>query len=185
MKGRRLIFRTQPGVFSQNGPDEGSLLLLETVLPAVKPHQTILDLGAGVGLIGLSLAGLLTRGEVWLVDSDVRAIRLTEENARLNDILNVHIILGDITLDLPQVRFDLVVSNPPTHSGKEVLNAFVSESYRVLRPGGRLFLIVNRLLSVRETMASVFGAAEQVGKRKGFIVFESQKRRKQTGEEPA
>lgn len=175
---RRLVFRTQPGVFSLDGPDEGSVLLLETVLPAVRPHQTVLDLGAGVGLLGLALAGLLTRGEVWLVDSDIRAVRLMEENVRLNGIENAHVTLGDITLDLPRLKFDLVVSNPPTHSGKEVLAAFVSEAYGVLRPGGHLYLVVNRLLSVREVMAETFGAAEQVARHKGFIVLRARKPRK-------
>jgi 16S rRNA (guanine1207-N2)-methyltransferase len=176
--GQPLSFRTQPGVFSKDGPDEGSVLLLETVLPVVRPHQMVLDLGAGVGFIGLCLAGRLTRGEVWLADSDVRAVRLAEENARRNGIENGHVVLSDITLDLPRLKIDLVVSNPPTHSGKEVLAAFVDEAYAVLRPGGWLYVVVNRLLSVREMMAGRFGEVEQVARRKGFLVFRAQKARR-------
>lgn len=176
--GRRLIFRTQAGVFSQDGPDEGSVLLLETVLQVVRPHQTLLDLGAGVGLIGLCLAPLLPRGEVWLVDSDIRAVRLVEENIALNHAENTHVVLSDITLDLPRMRFDLVVSNPPTHSGKEVLEAFVRESHEILRPGGRLYLVVNRLLSTRDVMAEAFGNVDQVARSKGFVVFAARKTRK-------
>jgi 16S rRNA (guanine1207-N2)-methyltransferase len=177
---RRLTFRTQPGVFSQDGPDDGSLLLLDAVLPRVKPHNTVLDLGTGVGLLGLSVAGLLTRGEVWMVDSDIRAVRLAQQNIELNQIKNAHVVLGDITEDLPEhLRFDLVLSNPPTHSGKEVLARFVDESFRVLRPGGSLYLVVNRLLSVRDMMARTFGEAEQVQRHKGFIVLQAQKPRRQ------
>lgn len=153
------------------------MLLLDTVLPEVKPHQTVLDLGAGVGLLGLSLAHRLTRGDVWLVDTDIRAIRLIEENIHLNGITNAHAVLSDITLDLPSLRFDLVISNPPTHSGKEVLAAFVRESYDVLRPGGWLYLVVNRLLSVRDMMVDIFGGAEQAARHHGFLVFRSQKSR--------
>jgi 16S rRNA (guanine1207-N2)-methyltransferase len=181
--GRRLVFRTQPGIFSQYGPDEGTLLLLETVLPLVKPHMSVLDLGAGIGIIGLAVAPLVPRGEVWMVDSDVRAIRLAEENVRLNGIENVHVVLGDITLDLPpRLRFHLVLSNPPTHSGKEVLQSFVEESYAVLRPGGSLYVVVNRLLSVRDTMEQTFGRAEQVERSKGFIVLRAEKVRRRPGE---
>jgi 16S rRNA (guanine1207-N2)-methyltransferase len=177
--GQALRFRTQPGVFSADGPDEGSLLLLDAVLPATKPHLVALDLGTGVGLIGLSLAGLLTRGKVWLVDTDVRAVRLAEDNIRLNKVTNAHVVLGDITLDLPpKLRFDLVVSNPPTHSGKEVLASFVDESYRVLRPGGSLYVVVNRLLSIRAMMEETFGVVDQVARRKGFVVFRAQKPRR-------
>lgn len=175
--GRTLVFHTQPGVFSHCRLDDGSRLLLDTVLPQIRQHQTVLDLGAGVGVLGLSLAGLLSRGEVWLVDSDIRAVRLAEENMRLNGIENAHVVLGDITRDLPRRKFDLVVSNPPTHSGKEVLGAFVEESHDVLRPGGWLYLVVNRLLSVREMLLASFGAVEQASRHKGFLVLRAQKAR--------
>lgn len=177
--GRRFVFRTQAGVFSQDGPDEGTVLLLDVALPRVKPHQTVLDLGAGVGIIGVVVAGLLTRGEVWMVDVDVRAARLAEENVRRNGISNAHVVLGDITLDLPpKLRFDLVLSNPPTHSGKEVLESFVSEAYDVLRPGGSFYVVVNRLLSVRDMMAERFGSVEQVERRKGFLVLRAERQRR-------
>jgi 16S rRNA (guanine1207-N2)-methyltransferase len=175
---RSLVFRTQAGVFSHGEPDEGSLLLLDTVLPTVKPHQNVLDLGAGVGLLGLSIAHRLTRGEVWLVDSDIRAVRLLEENIALNHIDNAHAVLSDVTLDLPKLRFDLLVTNPPTHSGKDVPAQFVDESYVVLRPGGWLYLVVNRLLSVRQMMVERFGHAEQVARRGGFIVIRARKERR-------
>jgi 16S rRNA (guanine1207-N2)-methyltransferase len=176
---RTLRFRTQPGVFSSDGPDVGSHLLLDAVLPVVKPHMVVVDLGTGVGLIGLSLAGLVTRGEMWMVDSDIRAARLAAENAQLNGITNAHVVLGDVTLDLPSsLRCDLVVSNPPTHSGKEVLLRFVDESYALLRPGGRMYVVVNRLLSIRAMMCERFGDVEQVARRKGFVVLAAQKQRR-------
>lgn len=176
---RTLRFRTQAGVFSADGPDAGSLLLLDFVLPAVKPHMIVVDLGTGIGLIGLAVAGLLSRGEVWMVDSDIRAVRLAEQNVQLNGITNAHVVLGDVTLDLPPgLRFDLVVSNPPTHSGKEVLARFVDESYAALRPGGHMYVVVNRLLSIRTMIAERFGDVEQVDRRKGFVVLAAQKPRR-------
>lgn len=155
------------------------MLLLNAVGPLLKPHMTVLDLGTGVGLVGVAVAGALTRGEVYMVDSDVRAVRLAQENVLLNRIENAHVLLGDITFDLPpRLRFDLVLSNPPTHSGKQVLSSFVDEAYGVLRPGGWLYLVINRLLSVRDLMAATFGQVEQVELHKGFIVFRAQKPRK-------
>jgi 16S rRNA (guanine1207-N2)-methyltransferase len=179
LAGRTLSFRTQPGVFSQYGPDEGTLLLLDVAVPRIKPHMTVLDLGSGIGIIGIAAATRVTRGEVWMVDADVRAVRLAEENVRQNHIENAHVQASDITLDLPEgLRFDLVLSNPPTHSGKEVLQSFVGEAYDLLRPGGSLYVVVNRLLSIRDMMDGTFGNVEQVERRKGFLVLRSEKERR-------
>lgn len=180
---RRLHFRAQPGVFSQDGPDEGTLLLLDVVLPIVKPHMTVLDLGTGVGIVGIATAALASRGEVWMVDVDIRAVRLAEENVALNRVQNAHVLLSDITMDLPpKFRCDLALSNPPTHSGKEVLQSFVGQAHDVLRPGGALYLVVNRLLSVRDSMHEIFGNVELVERRKGFIVLRAEKTRRRAGE---
>lgn len=179
VSGRDFRFCTQPGVFSADGPDEGSLLLLDTVFPSLRPHQTVLDIGTGVGVLGIPIATRLTRGEAWLVDSDVRAARLAQRNVEQNEIDNAHVVLSDVTSDLPRkLRFDLVVSNPPTHEGKEVLAQIVMESYRVLRPRGSLCLVVNRLLSVKAMMSHTFGVTEVVARKHGFLVLRSEKARK-------
>jgi 16S rRNA (guanine1207-N2)-methyltransferase len=179
LDGREFRFETQPGVFSAGGADAGTMLLVESLLPAVRPHQKVLDLGAGAGLIGITIAPKLTRGEVWMVDVDIRATRLAARNVAINGIENAHVILGDVTADLPQgLRFDTVASNPPTHDGREVLQQFVDQSYRVLRPGGSLWCVANRLLSLQDMMSTCFGEVEVIARRKGFVVLRSRKARR-------
>lgn len=176
---RRLTFVTQPGVFSYGELDEGAHCLLDAVVSHVKPHQKILDLGTGAGVIGVVLAGLVPRGEVWMVDVDIRAVRLAERNIASNALENARVQLSDITLDLPpKLRFDLVVSNPPTHSGKEVLRDFVMEAEHILKPGGATFMVANRLLSLRAMMQEVFGNVSEVSRCGGFLVFRSEKARR-------
>jgi 16S rRNA (guanine1207-N2)-methyltransferase len=180
VSGRKFRFLTQPGIFSMDSADSGTMLLLDCVTGHIRPHAKILDLGTGVGIIGTVLAPLVPRGEVWMVDVDIRATRLAQQNLERNKIVNSHVVLGDTTMDLPKsLRFDFVVSNPPTHDGREVLQRFVNESYRVLRPGGWLWIVVNRLLSIQGVMAETFGAAEIVKRKSGFIVLRSQKQRRQ------
>jgi 16S rRNA (guanine1207-N2)-methyltransferase len=179
---REFRFLTQPGVFSDNAADDGTLLLLDSVIPEVKSHARVLDLGTGVGIIGTVLSTLVPRGEVWMVDVDIRAARLAERNLNHNAVENAHVVLGDITVDLPKsLRFDVVVSNPPTHDGKEVLQRFVDESYRILRPGGRMWVVVNRLFSIQSMMAATFGMVETVSRKRGFVVLMSQKPRRSAG----
>jgi len=176
--GRTFSFSTKPGVFAADGPDPGSLLLLDAVLPALRPHQRVLDLGTGNGILGLVVAAQLPRGEMWMVDVDIRATRLAEANRIRNGIENGHVLLSDGTLDLPsRLRFDLVISNPPTHSGRRVLEELVSESFQVLKSGGSLWVVVNRLLSVRDTIQRVFGNGTQISRKGGYLVLRAEKPR--------
>ena len=79
---------------------------------------TILDIGTGSGCIAISLAKSLQSAEVYAIDISEKALQVAKQNAKQNeltihfmeaDILNLDAILG-ITKDL---RFDIIVSNPP------------------------------------------------------------------------
>lgn len=162
-------FTTQPGVFSDDAVDPGTALLIETM--RISPTARVLDLACGYGVIGIVAAKIATRGHVTLVDSDIRATRLTQRNLELNGIDNAEVVLGDGVHDLPpKARFDVVASNPPTHSGREVLDDFVTGAYHVLRPRGHLYVVVNRLLSLRREIERVFGNEELAARSKSFIV---------------
>ncbi len=179
-----LRLMTQPGVFAARGLDAGTRLLIECM--RVSPTARVLDLGCGYGAVGIVAAKLATKGRVWLIDSDIRAVRLAKENLALNGVTNAEVVLGDGVHDLAaKSRFDLVASNPPTHSGREVLDDFVVGAYRVLRPRGYLYMVVNRLLSLRHEIEHVFGSAEIGARSGGFIVVRAQKRAvREAGETP-
>jgi 16S rRNA (guanine1207-N2)-methyltransferase len=169
-----LVLYTQPGVFAHRGLDGGTRLLIEAM--RVSPTARVLDLGCGYGAIGIAAAKLAPRGHVVMVDSDIRATRLAQKNIEANGITNAEVILGDGTHDLPpRARFDVVASNPPTHSGREVLDDFVAGAYHVLRPRGQLFMVVNRLLSLKQEVGRVFGNVEIAARSKGYIVVRAVK----------
>jgi 16S rRNA (guanine1207-N2)-methyltransferase len=176
VRGFELRLETQAGVFAHRGLDPGTRLLIETM--RISPTARVLDLGCGYGAIGIVAAKLAPRGHVVLVDSDIRATRLAERNLALNGVTNAEVILGDGTHDLPAgARFDVVASNPPTHSGREVLDDMVAGAHAVLKPGGRLYMVVNRLLSLRREVGEVFGSVEIAARSKGYIVVEAEKGR--------
>lgn len=169
-----LQLETQAGVFSHRGIDTGTRLLIEAM--HISPTAHVLDLGCGYGPIGIVAARLAPQGRVTLVDSDIRATRLTQRNLSLNGVQNAEVILGDGVRDLPpKSRFDVVASNPPTHSGREVLDGMVDAAYRVLKPRGQLYLVINRLLSLRRKVEDVFGNTEIVAREKGFVVLRAVK----------
>ncbi len=174
LRGFELRFQTQPGVFAHRELDEGSLLLIEAM--RISPTARVLDWGCGYGSIGIVAAKLASRGQVTLVDVDIRATRLAETNLQLNGIENAEVVLGDGVHDLPpKAHFDVILSNPPTHSGREVLDDMVASAYKALRPRGHLYLVINRLLSLRREVESVFGNSETAARHKGFVVLRAVK----------
>ena len=174
VRGFELRLATQAGVFAHRGIDPGTRLLIESM--RVSPTARVLDLGCGYGVVGIIAARLAPRGQVTLVDSDIRATRLAERNLALNGVANAQVVLGDGVHDLPKgARFDVVASNPPTHSGRDVLDELVAGAYKVLRPRGQLYLVVNRLLSLRREVESVFGNAETAARSKGYVVVRAVK----------
>ena len=165
---------TQPGVFAHRGIDAGTRLLVENL--RVPPTARVLDLGCGYGVIGIVAAKLASKGHATLVDAYIRATRLAQRNLELNGVTNADVILGDGVHDLPpKARFDVMASNPPTHSGREVLDDLVAGAYKVLKPRGQLYLVINRLLSLKREVEQVFGGAETIARSKGFVVIRAVK----------
>ncbi|MFI3282162.1 MAG: peptide chain release factor N(5)-glutamine methyltransferase [Rikenellaceae bacterium] len=92
----------------------------ELVWWIVEDHKSltprIVDVGSGSGAIAVSLAKNLLCSEVWSVDISSEALVQARTNGELNGV-NVNFVEGDALLGveryLPDVGFDIVVSNPP------------------------------------------------------------------------
>ncbi|MDG1390261.1 MAG: 50S ribosomal protein L3 N(5)-glutamine methyltransferase [Halioglobus sp.] len=77
------------------------------------PPQTILDLCCGGGCIGLAAAHH-GQASVDLADLDADSLALAKENrARLQLTDRVEIYQSDLFDELPEKRYDLILSNPP------------------------------------------------------------------------
>ena len=77
-------------------------------------------------MLGITLARLNSNSKVYLVDSDIRAVRLSKQNAQLNNVHNFEVMISDGVDDLPpDLKFDLIISNPPTHQSTETLMQFI------------------------------------------------------------
>jgi 16S rRNA (guanine1207-N2)-methyltransferase len=134
LRAKELSFETKAGLFSREHVDTGSKLLIESL--EIKPDDTILDIGCGYGPIGLAAAYAAPQGKVFMVDVDIRAIKMSKKNAITNQIHNVFILPSDGFEDVPaDVPLNLVVSNPPSHTPKETVLQFISDAHRQLVKG--------------------------------------------------
>lgn len=162
---------TLPGVFNCGALDDGTALLLGE-LPDLK-GTTLLDLGCGSGVIGLSLKQRYPSLNVVLSDLDAMAIRSTQLNAaRLQ--LDVSVLASDCLRGI-QGRFDHIITNPPFHSGKNrdfgFAQALFSQGKRHLTSRGKIWVVANRQLPYEGWAQDHFEVVDILSQSNGFKVI--------------
>ncbi|MBM3238970.1 methyltransferase [Candidatus Poribacteria bacterium] len=155
---RNYTFQTRPGIFSRKEIDAGTLLLIETM--NIREADTVLDLGCGYGPLGIVAAHIAHKGNVYLVDTNIRAIRCARYNISANGCYNAQADVSDGFSAVNGIDFDVIFSNPPTHSGKDVILPFIRGSYRQLKSNGRIFLVVAKPQVYLNMLQQTFGNAE-------------------------
>lgn len=120
-----------PTLIPRHETEEWILNLAQRLKDAL-PHESlnILDMCTGSGCIALTLARHLPNAHVWAVDIAPSALELAKKNASLNAIHNITFINSDLFSSLPcDVRFDLIVANPPyiSHNVWETLDKSVTQ----------------------------------------------------------
>ncbi|MEO5974095.1 MAG: methyltransferase [Ilumatobacteraceae bacterium] len=134
---------TDRGVFSRQGIDAGTTVLIENAPPPPQ-HGTFLDLGCGSGVLAITMATLSPQATVWAMDINVRAISLTRRNAANNRCHNVHAVGPE---GIPAgTLFDVIWTNPPIRIGKKDLHQLLSTWLARLSPEGQAWLVVSRNL---------------------------------------
>jgi len=171
--GKGFTLRSDAGVFSKDGLDDGSRLLLETIAKT-DLGTSILDLGCGIGPIGLVLASFDPSRHVTMTDVNLRALEKARENAELNGVSNqVSIIESDIYSNI-HASFTCIVTNPPIRAGKKVTYAMYAGAVDHLHEGGRLILVIRKqqgAASCQRYLETIFSKVEVVAQHKGFRIL--------------
>ena len=155
-------FWTAPGVFSADGVDLASALLVDH-LPDTLGKQ-VADLGAGWGFLS---AHVLTRPGIEAVHL-VEAGHMALECARRNVTdARAHFHWADATRWAPPGKMDAVVMNPPFHTGRAadpaLGQAFVAAAAGMLAPQGQLWMVANRHLPYEDILQARFAKVTEVG----------------------
>jgi len=164
-KGPEGLF-SQPGVFSADGADRGSLMLAEALPP--KLPKRMADFGAGIGVLALAV---LAREGVESIDL-VEAERLALDCARLNVTDPRARFLWEDARAGARGPYDGIVMNPPFHAGRApepALGAgFIAAAAKALTPQGQLWVVANRHLPYEATLAAAFRQVVEIGGDGGF-----------------
>ncbi len=105
----------------------------------LRPGETVLDLGSGGGIdVLLSARRVGPAGKAYGLDMTTEMLDLARANARTAGAENAEFLRGQIeAIPLPDASVDVIISNCVINLSTDRPAVF-AESFRVLRPGGRL-----------------------------------------------
>lgn len=172
--GKEITLNSDNGVFSKDRIDFGTNVLLNS-LEDLSNIGSVLDVGCGVGIIGISLAKKYPNLIVHMVDVNEKAIALTKENIQFNKTINCQAYLSNVYSNV-DVKFDMIISNPPIRAGKEVVHGIAIGAKDKLNEKGFFYAVVQKKQgadSFKKKLEEVYGNVEIVNKDSGYIIFKS------------
>ena len=177
INNKRISLITDNGVFSKSRLDEGSEILLKAILP-INLGGRILDIGAGYGPIGITIALSNPAASVTLADINPRAVALCKKNVtNLGLNSQVTCIESDLYQNI-EGPYDSIVANPPIRAGKKITYALYEGAYQHLIDGGYFYFVIRKAQgasSASQYVKEVFGNITMISRKKGYHIYMAKK----------
>lgn len=159
-----------PGVFSADGLDLGSQMLLASLPPL---RGKLLDFGCGAGVIGSMLAKRNPELTISMVDISALALESSRRTLAVNG-LQGQVYASDVYSNIAE-KFQHIVSNPPFHAGLKTFYAatetFLAEAPAFLTANGSLTIVANAFLRYQPILDTHFKRTEVIGSDAKFRVY--------------
>jgi 16S rRNA (guanine1207-N2)-methyltransferase len=169
-KSLRFSFVSDNGVFSKDGIEFGTELLLESL--EIRNHTSLLDMGCGYGPIGIILSRVYEGLSVDMVELNERAVQLAKINASANGA-SVQVMQGN-GFEGIQKRYQFIITNPPIRAGKELIFQWYSRAFELLETNGELWLVIQKKQGAPSTikyLEEIYSSVEIVNKKKGYFII--------------
>jgi 16S rRNA (guanine1207-N2)-methyltransferase len=161
---------SQPGIFSWDRIDNGSALLASHLPDDLSGR--VADFGCGWGYLGREILGRASGiAAIDLIDAEHRAVEAARENVS-DPRVSFHWL--DLATEAAPAIYDVVVCNPPFHTGRaadpKLGQEVIAAAARALRPGGRFFVVANRGLPYDAVLAANFSTVTRLADNNKFRV---------------
>ena len=161
--------------------DLGTRFLLGFIDEMSTSAKVAVDVGCGTGLLATVLALHRPDLQVIAADQSLAAVRSATATAAANNVADRLRVVRDDALDsMDEASADLVLCNPPFHSGAAVHAAagikLLEGAARVLRPGGELWTVYNSHLNYRAQLKQLVGPTRVAGRTSRYTVTSSVRR---------
>ena len=173
IKNHNLELSTASGIFSKDHLDKGTMLLIENCI--IMPGWKVLDLGCGIGVVGISVKLLHPETKVMMTDINERAVMISRMNIGLQKLEDIEARESDVFSDINDI-YDTILINPPQTAGKQLCFRMIIESKQHLKPNGLLQLVARHNKggsALRDKMNEVFGNVSEPAKKSGYRVYVS------------
>ncbi|MFW1677233.1 methyltransferase [Pontibacter sp. JAM-7] len=155
---------SKPGVFGWDKIDKGSAYLIEHLdqflMTLAEPPRSALDLGCGYGYLTMNLNHLEI--PVTATDNNAAAIKACEYN--LSGLKMDAQVVADNCAAGIQKRFDLIVCNPPFHTGfatnGDLTDRFLRAAHDHLEPRGIACFVTNLHIPLERKASQWFRQSE-------------------------
>ena len=128
-------------MFSKDKFDYGTRVLLESI-DINNLCGNILDLGCGIGVVGIILGTINKNINIDMVDINDRAINLAKENMSLNKVKG-NVFISDVYSNINK-KYNYIITNPPIRASKEVVRRFLLGGYDYLTDDGTLYFVMRK-----------------------------------------
>ena len=175
LSGKNISIDTDVSLFSPEGPDKGTLSMLEHA--NFNAEDKVLDLGCGAGIVGLSACcSGVNPSNVTMTDVDFKAVEFARKNMNNAGFKEATIVCGDALSAVNDSDYSIILSNPPYHTDFKVAKTFIEKGFNRLKVGGRMLMVTKRRDWYKNKMIAIFGGVKIYEHDDGYLVFESVKR---------
>lgn len=172
---------TNSGIFSRDGLDTGTRVLLDAIAASDEAPKRILDFGCGTGVAGVLLHSLYPQAEIMGIDVSERAADMARENYGKAGI-HGEVLVQD-GLKEEDGLFDLIALNPPIRTGKETIYRLFQEASEHLTQDGSLWIVIRKqhgAASAQKYLQSLDLDVNRVARDLGFWVLKVTRKEEQS-----